>query len=72
MFVFFFFFAKISFVSVCFESRVTPGNPGYLVAVNLLNERLDIDLSKEVPVINEDVTVQFLSGNYNETNVAVK
>lgn len=55
-------------VIVCFI-RVTPGNPGILVAINPTENATIIDIPKEIPQLSdlEEVTVQFCSKSYSET-----
>lgn len=43
-----------------------------MVAVNLQEERVVVDFPKGIAEINEDVTVQFVSKNYNETDIETK
>lgn len=52
--------------------RFAPGNPGYIVMFNPSSERVVVDLPTETSLKFDDVTVQYFSNNYNETNVAKK
>lgn len=52
--------------------RLTPGNPGYLVALNPTINRIVIDLPSEILTVSEEVTIQLFSKNYNETDMTVK
>lgn len=47
---------------------MTSGNPGYLVALNGLNETVTIDFRKGIPSLQklDDVTVKLYSSNYKE------
>lgn len=49
--------------------RVKSGNPGILVVVNAIEEKVVASIPKEIPVLAdlEEVTVQMYSKNYNET-----
>ncbi|XP_025829202.1 maltase A1 isoform X2 [Agrilus planipennis] len=50
-------------------TRVSPGNPGYLVAINPTDRKMVVDFPKEVRTISQEITVQYISKNYNETGV---
>lgn len=52
--------------------RFTPGNPGYIVMFNPSSERVVVDLPKETSLKLDDVTVQYFSKNYNETDIMKK
>ncbi|KAF2905863.1 hypothetical protein ILUMI_00304 [Ignelater luminosus] len=52
--------------------RLTPGNPGYLVALNPTNKTVKVDFPSEISTVSEEVTVQFFSKNYNETDIEIK
>ncbi|KAB0790684.1 hypothetical protein PPYR_03799 [Photinus pyralis] len=52
--------------------RFAPGNPGYIVMFNPSSERVLVDLPTETSLKFDDVTVQYYSNNYNETNVVKK
>lgn len=50
--------------------RVTSGNPGVLVLLNTQNERVTVNIPKEIPTLSSlsEVTVQLYSQNFNETD----
>ncbi|KAK4884377.1 hypothetical protein RN001_000648 [Aquatica leii] len=52
--------------------RLTPGNPGYLVVFNPSPNTVVVDFYTEISLKSEEVTVQYFSQNYNETNIAMK
>uniref|UniRef100_V5GNB0 alpha-glucosidase n=1 Tax=Anoplophora glabripennis TaxID=217634 RepID=V5GNB0_ANOGL len=49
--------------------RVTSGNPGVLVLLNTQNEKVTVNVPKEIPALSSltEVTVQLYSENFNET-----
>lgn len=51
---------------------MAPGNPGILVALNPTDETVTVNFPEEIPAVSEEVTVQLLSNNYNETNIEPK
>lgn len=46
------------------------GNPGILVAVNTIEDRVEVNFPKEISQLAEleEATIQFHSKNYNETD----
>lgn len=52
---------------ICF--RVKSGNPGILVAVNAIDERVVVNFPKEIAALAdlEEATIQMYSINFNET-----
>ncbi|KAJ8925930.1 hypothetical protein NQ315_009782 [Exocentrus adspersus] len=50
--------------------RVTSGNPGVLVLMNSLNEKVIVNIPKEIPPLStlSHVTVQLYSKNFNESD----
>ncbi|GJQ78317.1 hypothetical protein Trydic_g22153 [Trypoxylus dichotomus] len=53
--------------------RVTPSNPGYLVALNPTEEAVKVNFPIDTNgQVQEEVTVQFISNNYNNSDIEVK
>ncbi|XP_044747101.1 neutral and basic amino acid transport protein rBAT isoform X2 [Coccinella septempunctata] len=57
--------------SVLAFTRLTSGSPAILVAVNPLNETVTVNLEKDMNSISSELTVQFISTNFNESNYKI-
>ncbi|KAL3288519.1 hypothetical protein HHI36_002960 [Cryptolaemus montrouzieri] len=49
-------------------TRLAPGSPGVLVAVNPSDETAIVNFEQDIDKISREVTIQFLSKNFNETD----
>lgn len=54
--------------------RVASGNPGFLVALNAIDETVTVDFTKEIAAFKqlEEVTIRLYSSNYNEKDYKEK
>ncbi|KAI4469053.1 alpha-amylase family member [Holotrichia oblita] len=53
--------------------RVAPSNPGYIVALNPTEDMVKVNFPQDTKAsVQDEVTVQFVSNNYNVTDIEVK